>query len=477
MFYNLKIKEKKKCDFFFFSCYNDNGDVMKIALISDVHSNLLALKKAIKDIKNSKVDEVFFLGDYITDGPDSNEVLDIVKEYGNLVVLGNREKSIINYNDDRKEFNNVKPMDFTYHELNKENIDYIKTLPDKKIVKIGKYKVLIWHGDELIDRKGGLLSDFDEIIEKFDFDICIFGHTHVYQYLTYKDHIFLNPGSIGMPFDGPFYKYIILDIDEHLHVSLRQFDIQNDYDEIKEKYETSDYYKKNKIWADLILKEIKNGKCYVSSFINFINRKVKLENKITPDVYNEIWNRQYQHFLNNYNEINSLEIRQMFNANLIGTSDDLYRYIHDNITFGWMDVTKRKHTDLNSLYYLQTPMDLLRNRLGISLDVVELIRSYFNTFVSDIETYYFCSKNDFFLSHSIFVYYEKNKVYWFEPFLENNSGIFEYDTIDELLKDAEEKIEIYLKEDEIDIYLYNELKYYINQNRIEKYIKEGIKIK
>ena len=166
----------------------------------------------------------------------------------------------------------------------------------------------------------------------------------------------------------------------------------------------------------------------------------------------------------------------MFNVNLIGTSDDLYRYIHDNITFGWIDVTKRKHTDLNSLYYLQTPMDLIRNRLGISLDVVELIRAYFNTFVSDIETYYFCSKNDFFLSHAIFVYYENNKVYWFEPFLENKSGIFEYDTIDELLKDAEEKIKAYLKEDSIDIYLYSELKYYINQNRIEKYIKEGIKI-
>lgn len=454
------------------------GDDMKIALISDIHSNLLALKKALKDAKENQVDAFFFLGDYITDGTNPNEVLDLVKKYGHEVILGNREKNIIEYDGFRKDFNNVKPIDYTYHEINKENFEYLKKLPDKKIITIGEYKILIWHGDELIDRKGGLFSDFNEIIQNYDFDVCIYGHTHVYSHLTYKNHTFLNPGSIGMPFDGPFYKYVILDIDKDIKVSLRQFDIQNDYDELKEQYKNSDYYKENEIWADLMLKQIKNGKCYVSNFIKFINHKIKQEKKITSKTYNEVWNKEYQHFLHNYNEIDDLKLRQSFNGNLISSIDDLYHFIHNNISFGWMDVTKQKHIDLNSLYYLQTPIDLMNSKLGISLDITELIRSYFNTFVSDIETYYICSKKNFFLSHSTFVYYENNKVYWFEPFLKEYSGIFEYDDIDLLLKDAEEKVKQFLKETEdVDIYLYGELKYYINLNRIEKYIKEGIKIK
>ena len=476
MFYNLKIKEKKKCNLLFL-CYNDNGDDMKIALISDVHSNITALKKAIKDAKNNQVDEFFFLGDYITDGPGSNEVMDLIKQYGSEVFLGNRERNILNYDSSKKDYNNTKPMDYTYHELLKENMDYIKTLPDKKIIQIGKYKTLVWHGDELIDRKGGLLNDFDKIIYKYDFDICIFGHTHMYTYLTYKNHIFLNPGSIGLPFDTPYYKYVILDIDDEIKISLRQFDVQNDYLEIKEKYEQSEYYKKNTIWGDLILKQIYNGKCYVSNFIKFLNKRIK-DKKISPDLYNNIWNEQYQIFLKNYNEIDLLRFKQYLNANEIGSIYDLYHFIHDQVTFGWIDVQENIHKDLNNLYYLQTPIEVMEHKIGRSMDVIEFIRFFFDMFVTDTETYYFCSNNDFFSSHSIFVYYENDKVYWYEPFLGKESGIYEYHNIDELLENAEEKIKLYLKiQDSLEVYLYDELKYHIDLKRAEEYIKDGIKIK
>ena len=42
---------------------------MRIAVISDIHSNYIAFKTIIDDIKKENIDEIIFLGDYVTDGP------------------------------------------------------------------------------------------------------------------------------------------------------------------------------------------------------------------------------------------------------------------------------------------------------------------------------------------------------------------------------------------------------------------------
>ena len=63
---------------------------MKIAVISDIHSNLMALDMAIADAIKMNVSKFVFLGDYITDGEDGNHVVNIVRELSCDVVLGNR---------------------------------------------------------------------------------------------------------------------------------------------------------------------------------------------------------------------------------------------------------------------------------------------------------------------------------------------------------------------------------------------------
>lgn len=52
---------------------------MKIAVLSDIHSNLLSLEMALDSLMKENVDKIFFLGDYITDGEDENKILKIIK--------------------------------------------------------------------------------------------------------------------------------------------------------------------------------------------------------------------------------------------------------------------------------------------------------------------------------------------------------------------------------------------------------------
>ena len=41
---------------------------MKIAIISDIHGNLEALKSVLNDIKNRNIDKIYCLGDIIAKG-------------------------------------------------------------------------------------------------------------------------------------------------------------------------------------------------------------------------------------------------------------------------------------------------------------------------------------------------------------------------------------------------------------------------
>ena len=52
---------------------------MRIAVISDIHGNLEALKKALKIISKKKVEKIICLGDIVGYGVDSKECYEILK--------------------------------------------------------------------------------------------------------------------------------------------------------------------------------------------------------------------------------------------------------------------------------------------------------------------------------------------------------------------------------------------------------------
>jgi len=50
---------------------------MKIAVISDIHGNLEALKATLQDIKKKKIDKIYCLGDIIAKGIHPRECIEI----------------------------------------------------------------------------------------------------------------------------------------------------------------------------------------------------------------------------------------------------------------------------------------------------------------------------------------------------------------------------------------------------------------
>ena len=69
---------------------------MKIAVFSDIHGNLPALRSILCDIKKENVDRIICLGDVIGLGSNPKECLDLIIDNNIEMMLGNHECYYLN---------------------------------------------------------------------------------------------------------------------------------------------------------------------------------------------------------------------------------------------------------------------------------------------------------------------------------------------------------------------------------------------
>ena len=215
---------------------------IKIAIISDVHGNCVALKRVLEDAEKSGAEEYVFLGDLVNDFPMGNETLELVKSKTENVLRGNKEQYLIELEDEGYNWPNVqfKNAIFMYNELTDENKKYIRSLPIAKSLEFDGFKILFCHGspnsvEEL------LYVDDNEVLERYTKelkeDALIFGHTHERMWERYiNNKLVINAGCCGV---CPYYvgtaEYVLLTIEngEMKQVELKR--IKYNIDEVKEK--------------------------------------------------------------------------------------------------------------------------------------------------------------------------------------------------------------------------------------------------
>ena len=192
---------------------------IKVAIISDIHGNYIALEEVLKVAKENNVDDYIFLGDLINDLPFGNETLEIVKKTSDKVIKGNKEQYLIEYDKEKYDWKNIQFRNaiFIYNNLSKENLEYIKSLPEFLKLEYDGVKILAVHGspnsiEELLNQnKRDLLNKYTENLEE---DVLVFGHTHDKMwYETINNKIVINAGCCGV---SPHYvgqaEFVILEI-------------------------------------------------------------------------------------------------------------------------------------------------------------------------------------------------------------------------------------------------------------------------
>lgn len=219
---------------------------MRIALFSDIHANLPALKAFFKDVKNKDIDAMYCLGDLVGYNIWPNEVIEEIRKRNIPTIAGNYDFGIGRSSDDcgcaykteEEKANGSVSISLTNELVNDSNRKYLRTLPAHIKLEFqlndDKFNVLFVHGSPRRINEY-LFEDRAEksmlrIMEQADADVMCFGHTHKpYHKILKSDNEeqqrfrhAINIGSVGKPKDKDNRGgYVILTVNQDTSIADR----------------------------------------------------------------------------------------------------------------------------------------------------------------------------------------------------------------------------------------------------------------
>lgn len=187
---------------------------MKIAVLADIHSNLIALQTVTEHIELWQPDHVIVAGDIINRGPRPLECLRFIQDKARTsgwhIIKGNHEDYVIGLAQPGTPcsgpFFETHRSTFWTHQQVKEQVSYLAALPDNQnLTGPDGRPVIITHASVRHNRDGiHTFTSDGELREKIDRTAALFcvGHTHLPLIRRLKGTLVVNVGAVGLPFDG-----------------------------------------------------------------------------------------------------------------------------------------------------------------------------------------------------------------------------------------------------------------------------------
>lgn len=185
----------------------------KIAIISDIHGNLEALKSVLDDIKERNINRIFCLGDIIAKGTHQQECVDLVKENCDVILRGNCDEYFTSDIDLlTKTQSEVDRIFWNKNKLNEETRKYLSNLPYcYEFYLSGRLVRLVHAHPEKIDKFVGNIDKIDRLYELFlpssntisdkKANVLIYGHIHTPYIQKIYNRTIINTGSVGNAID------------------------------------------------------------------------------------------------------------------------------------------------------------------------------------------------------------------------------------------------------------------------------------
>ncbi len=226
---------------------------MKIAFISDIHGNAIALDSVLVDIKKKSVDKIVVLGDLCYRGPEPKRSIELIRSLDTDVIKGNADEWVVRgvqqgeVPDKAIDMMN-RERDWTLSRLEQSDVDYLSNLPTKLDFVFMDIAINVFHAtpdslfevvpphaeEDMIQAK--LMSSAES-----ESQIYIYGHIHR-SYIRYiNGKIVMNTGSVGLPFDGlAMASYATVEIQEGMiRTSIER--VAYDVEQVAEQYKMMNY--------------------------------------------------------------------------------------------------------------------------------------------------------------------------------------------------------------------------------------------
>lgn len=173
---------------------------MQVAALADVHGNAPALEAVLAEVEREAPDLIVFCGD-LTWGPLPEEALELVDGLDARFVRGNAERSLLSLDDtsERQRFLAERHDDAA--------LEFVRRFEEAVVVDVdGLGPVRFCHGsprsDEELVTEATPVERIRELLAGVGEPVVVTAHTHVsYERIVDKTRL-LNPGSVGLPYEG-----------------------------------------------------------------------------------------------------------------------------------------------------------------------------------------------------------------------------------------------------------------------------------
>lgn len=181
---------------------------MRVALISDIHANEIALDAVLEDSERAGVDRVVCLGDVATLGPRPHSVLERLRQLGCPCIMGNHDAFMLDphlihtYTEAQIV---VEAVDWCRARLDPAELDFIRGFLPGLEVDLGDGATLrLYHGTPRSFMEDLLVTtpaeELERMLDGATGTVLAGGHTHVQMLRQYRGTLIVNPGSVGLPF-------------------------------------------------------------------------------------------------------------------------------------------------------------------------------------------------------------------------------------------------------------------------------------
>jgi putative phosphoesterase len=179
---------------------------VRLAVISDLHGNLLAFEAVLGELDEAGVERIVCLGD-IAVGPQPRETVERLRCLRCPVVLGNWDTWMLDGMPHLPRYEGPKLRDqgeWAAAQLGDRDRAFLSALPERVELQLDGASVLCVHGSPR-----SFMEDIHpttpeaevaEMLGADDPSALTAGHTHVQLVRAHNSTLIVNPGSVGLPF-------------------------------------------------------------------------------------------------------------------------------------------------------------------------------------------------------------------------------------------------------------------------------------
>jgi len=180
---------------------------VRLAVLSDIHSNIFALQAVLEDVLKRRADHVLNLGDIFYGPIAPKATYELLMEHNMITIRGNQDRQI--YQAAEEESSANPTMRFVLDDLKGQPLHWLKTLPFDQQLSDGIY---LCHGtpsddsfyllDDVATGRPRVRAEKDilALLTGQSSELILCGHTHLARTVwTRSGQLIVNPGSVGLP--------------------------------------------------------------------------------------------------------------------------------------------------------------------------------------------------------------------------------------------------------------------------------------